>query len=198
MAKTSAERIFGPLRGRRPAAAMPWIAGIFAAGPAEAQSLSEFTFDGAGAPFGDVVWMAVTAGTALAAMAAFALFLRARRDDKLQTSQSELLSLRAALDRTEALLEADDQRTIVWELAVALPQVFGGLPERVGAPADKAQFLAFRIWLSPEGAEELEAVTERLRHQGEPFQIAVRSHSGAFWKRLAGRVAGVTCCGCAS
>ena len=39
-------------------------------------------------------------------------------------------ALRAALDRTEALLDADDQRTIVWDSPVAAPQVFGGLPER--------------------------------------------------------------------
>ena len=91
-----------------------------------------------GASLGDLVWIAVTAGTALAAVGAFALLLRGSRADKLAMAQAEIMSLRAALDRTAALLEADDQRTLIWDSAVAAPHVHGGLPERVGAPAEKA------------------------------------------------------------
>ena len=91
-----------------------------------------------GSRVGSVIWIAVTAGTALAALTAFALFLRARRDDRFAAAQNEMLALRAKLDRTEALLDADDQRTIIWDSAVTAPQVFGGLPERVGAPSDRA------------------------------------------------------------
>ena len=200
MAKTSAERIFGPLRRTRRAAALPLDCRAFARCARQAQSLADLTFDGAGAALGDVVWLAVTAGTALAALAAFALFLRARArrqaDDRRRARRS---ALRAALDRTEALLDADDQRTIVWDSAVAPPQVFGGLPERVGAPADKARSSPSRTWLSPESADELEAAADKLRRQGEAFQIAVRTPC----RRAPGsdrphQRPRATCCACAS
>jgi hypothetical protein len=74
----------------------------------------------------------------------FSLLLRTSRGDRLGAAQAEIMSLRAALDRTAALLDADDQRTMIWESAVAPPQVFGGLPERVGAPAEKSAFLRLR------------------------------------------------------
>ena len=101
------------------------------------------------------------------------------------------MALRAALDRTEALLDADDQRTIVWESAVAPPQIFGGLPERVGAPADKAAFLAFRTWLSPESADELEGGDRQAPAPGRgvPDRRALAMPAPSS-KRPAGRAAG--------
>jgi signal transduction histidine kinase len=153
--------------------------------PAAAQT----RIDGLQSALSDVVWIAVTGGTAVAAIAAFWLFLRDRRDGKLAAAQAEILGLRAALDRTEGLLDADDQRTVIWDSAVAAPQVFGGLPERVGAPADKAAFLGFHGWLSPESATEIEAAADKLRREGAGFQIAARSRTGALVE-VTGRTSG--------
>src|SRR5688572_762409 len=188
MAKTSAARIFGP--GRTSLRATPPLAvGLILGQPAAAQSLIERTLGGAGVPLDDMVWLAITAGTALAAVGAAALLMRTRRDDRLAVAQAEVMALRSALDRSEALLDADDQKTVVWESALAPPQVFGGLPERVGAPADKASFLAFQIWLTPESLAELEQASDRLRRNGEGFQIAIRSSSGALLE-VTGRTSG--------
>jgi signal transduction histidine kinase len=186
MRKTSAARIFDS--GLRPCRAAPALAaGLTAASPAAAQSFIDLTFGGA--PLGDVAWLAITGGTALAALAAFALFMRTRRDDRLAAAEGEVMALRAALDRTEALLDADDQKTIIWESVAMPPQIFGGLPERVGAPADKAAFLGFSAWISPESLPELEQAIDRLRRTGEGFQIAVHCISEALLE-VTGRTSG--------
>jgi len=130
------------------------------------------------AALGDLVWWAVTVGIAIAALAAFALYLNARRDERLASAEKKLAALSAVLDRTAALLDADDQRTVVWEGAAAEPRVFGGLPERAGVPVEKTAFLAFRAWLSPESAATLEAAADKLRRNGEGFQEALRTTGG--------------------
>ena len=101
-------------------------------------------------------------------------FLRARRDDKLAAaaargrwrSAPRSTAPRRCSTPTTSGPSSGNRRS-------APPQVFGGLPERVGAPADKAAFLAFRNWLSPESAAELEAAADKLRRDGEAFQLAV-------------------------
>jgi signal transduction histidine kinase len=173
---TAAGKIFGPSRGWRLSSALAPATALLG-DPAKAQSLPNL--DALNDALGTVTWVAVTAGTALAAIAAFALFLRNRRDDKVEKLQAENAALRSRLDRTEALLGADDQRTIIWDTAVSAPQIFGGLPERVEAPADKAAFLAFGSWLSPASAGELESAADKLRREGIGFQMALRANSGA-------------------
>ncbi len=187
MAKRSAERISGSGRAL-------WRAALLGAAPltlssAEAQTLPNLSLNGMEAALNNVAWAAVTAGTALAALIAFTLFLRARRDERLVAAQREAAVLRTALDRTEALLDADDQKTVVWESATSEPRVFGGLAERVGAPSDRASFLAFSSWLSVDTAGELEAAIDKLRRQGEGFCIAVRAAGGALLEAT-GRTSG--------
>jgi PAS domain-containing protein len=77
----------------------------------------------------------------------------------------------------------------VFESAVVPPQVFGGLPERAGAPPDKTAFLNFAGWLSPESAVEIDGATEKLRRDGEGFQLAIRSLTGAVLE-VTGRTSG--------
>lgn len=125
-----------------------------------------------------VVWLSVTAGSVFVALASLSMFMRNRRDDRLAAAENELVELRMALDRTEALLAADDQKTIVWENGAAVPKVFGGLPERLGAPVDAGTFLALDNWIVPEGVQLFDQSVDRLRRRGEPFQIAVRSKTG--------------------
>jgi signal transduction histidine kinase len=189
MAKRSAERISGSGRTSRFCAALGLVSVSALLSPANAQSLFDVSLPGIDAALGNVAWAAVTAGTALAALFAFGLFLRARRDETLVAAERELVALRSALDRTEALLDADDQKTVVWESTAAEPQVFGGLAERVGAPTDKAAFLTLSTWLAAEKAAELEAAVDKLRRQGEGFHIAVRSAGGALLEAT-GRTSG--------
>lgn len=176
MARTSAARLFGPRRTGWRGAALGAASALVVAAPARAELVSGTALGGT---LGDVVWWSVTAGTALAALAAFGLYLRVRGDDRLAAAKGELTALRAALDRTEALLDADDQKTVVWDSAVTEPRVFGGLPERIGAPSAREAFLVFADWLEAAGTSELEAAADKLRREGTAFQIAVRARSGA-------------------
>jgi PAS domain-containing protein len=188
MAKTDSARIFGPQPRRWRRSALLISTALTAGGSAQAQSLGALG-GGLDEQLGNLVWAAVTAGTAFAAIVAFSLFLRAKRDDKLAAAGSEIMRLRSALDRTEALLDADDQRTLVFESAVAPPQIFGGLPERAGAPSDKTGFLNFSSWLSPDGAVEIDGAIEKLRRDGEGFQLALRSLAGTVLE-VTGRTSG--------
>lgn len=187
MAKTSAERNSRPHRKTR-CAALTLGSTLIAAASAKAQTLAV-------APSGldrmliEVVWWAVTAGMALAALIAFTLLLRARRDSPTTTGDRHTTALRVARDRAEALLDADDQRTVVWDSAVAEPVVFGGLPERVGAPAEKQAFLTFEKWLGTESAGIIASAADRLRREGEAFQLAIRVANGALIE-VTGRTSG--------
>jgi signal transduction histidine kinase len=177
MTRTKAARSFGRSRetwrrALRTAAAIVALAVL--AAPAGAQSPSAPLLAGR---LDDVFYLALTVGMALAALAALALFAWTRRDERIAAAGRETAALRAALDRTHALLDADDQRTIVWDSAVAPAQVFGGLLEHAGAPADKGAFLGFAAWLAAESVGEVEAAIDRLRRHGEAFQLVARARS---------------------
>ncbi len=187
MAKTSAGRVSDPRRRTWRCAALISTPPSALASPAWAQSLPDLA--ALGSALGAVMWTAVVAGIALSAALALMLCMRARRDNALAAAQAEILRLRSTLDRTEALLDADDQRTLVWDSSVAAPQLFGGLPEPVGAPADKNAFLGFATWLAADSATELEAAADKLRREGVAFRIAVRAKSGALLE-AAGRSSG--------
>ncbi len=174
MAKTRAEILSDALRKAWPIA-FGLLAATATLTPAAAQSLTL----GANA-LGDLVWWAVTAGITVAALVAFGLYLNARRDERLSAAEKKIASLNSELDRTASLLDADDQRTVVWESSVSEPRVFGGLSERVGVPVDKTAFLTFRAWLQAESAIALEVAIDKLRRHGEGFQTALRTTGGAF------------------
>ena len=188
MTKTRTDRFFGPGRKASRRAVLVLMSATAPTASGHAQTL-DFDLGNLGVAPGQVVLTAITVGIALAALGAFAAFMRSRRDDRLSAAQAELRSMRASLDRTEALLDADDQRTIVWDSAVAEPRIFGGLPERAGAPTDKKQFLGFEAWLLPESAAELEAAADKLRRQGVGFQIVVRTIAGTLLEAT-GRTSG--------
>src|SRR5687768_8402337 len=102
MAIKGAARTIGPRRRIWLGAASALILGL-SSGSASAQAASEFLLDGIARSLGDLVWIAVTAGTAVAAAIAFALLMRRNRSDRSASAEAEIASLRAALDRTAAL-----------------------------------------------------------------------------------------------
>jgi signal transduction histidine kinase len=127
----------------------------------------------------DALWYAVTGGCAIAAVFAFIMLIRASEDDRLQSAEAQVTELRTALDRAEALLASDDQKTIVWDTPDSSPQVLGALPERIGAPFDRNEFLAIGRWLQPESVSQLETAVQRIRRYGEGFQFAANSLNGS-------------------
>jgi len=123
----------------------------------------------------DALWYAITGGCAVAAIFAFMMLIRASEDDRLQLAEAQVIELHKALDRTEALLACDDQKMIVWDTSDSTPQVLGALPERVGAPFDRKEFLAIGRWLQADAVSQLETAVQRIRRFGEGFQFAVKS-----------------------
>jgi len=104
----------------------------------------------------------------------------------------QLATLRTRSDHFETLLEADDQRFIIWSSNHEKPAIVGNLPENSGAPTRASEFVAFGKWLSPPSAMELERHIDALRSRGSAFQLAVTTHKGhyidTYGRTLGGRV----------
>ena len=166
------------------AAALICIGGVFFIGfvfpdTALAVQLPAMALGTPGFTLQDALWYAITGGCAVAAVFAFLMLIRASQDDRLQSTEAQVSELRKALDRAEALLASDDQKTIVWDTPDSSPQVLGALPERVGVPFDRNEFLAIGRWLQPDSVAQLEAAVQRIRRFGEGFQFAANSLNGS-------------------
>jgi signal transduction histidine kinase len=162
------------------AAALFCIGGVFCIGlvfpdSALAVQLPAMALGTPGFTLQDALWYAITGGCAVAAVFAFKMLIRASEDDRLQSAEAQVTELRKALDRAEALLACDDQKTIVWDTPDSSPQVLGALPERIGAPFDRNEFLAIGRWLQPDSVAQLESAVQRIRRYGEGFQFAANS-----------------------
>jgi len=123
----------------------------------------------------DIVILSALVGTvAFAVISAIAL-IRVRNRTEAENARlvQENANLRAAADRAESLLNADDQRLVLWEQPGKRPSVVGTLPAVDGVPTDRSAFVAFGNWLSPESAGELDRAIDRLRERGEAFLLAL-------------------------
>ncbi|MGQ7791000.1 ATP-binding protein [Faunimonas sp. B44] len=175
------------LRWRPTGLAALGAAAVVLGGSHRALALSTTAAGGSGVA--DVLWLAITAGALGAAALGFGLLLRARADNRAGEAEERIAQLTARLERAEVLLAADDQKTVIWDSGASPPEVLGSLPERVGAPFDRAEFLAISRWLEPENARELEEAVQKLRRYGEGFHMAVRSRIGAALE-VSGRTSG--------
>ena len=125
----------------------------------------------------DILWLAVCAGFAITAWFGLRAAMKMRDDDTVGKLESKIAELRAALDRSEAMLGSDDQRTIIWDGPSEPPRVIGSLPERVSAPQNPNDFLAVGSWLEAESVSRLETAIQKLRSHGEGFQITLATLS---------------------
>ncbi|HMB47286.1 MAG TPA: ATP-binding protein [Afifellaceae bacterium] len=137
----------------------------------------------------DVLWLAVTGGFAVTAWFGLRAAINMRDDDTIRKLEARVSELRTALDRSESMLGSDDQRTIVWDNPKDAPRVIGSLPERVGAPQGAEEFLATGTWLEPDSVTRLEAAIEKLRRNGEGFQITLTSRENGIVE-VTGRTSG--------
>ena len=129
----------------------------------------------------EVIQLAVFVGVTGAAMLSAIWLIRERT-----RTAAENLELRGrigetstALQRTESLLNLNDQRLIVWMNDEERPEIIGTLPASTGVPGDRAALLAFGRWLSPQSAADLERALAALRDHGATFDIVIESQSGA-------------------
>lgn len=105
---------------------------------------------------------------------------------------NELANLRAHSDRYETLIQADDQRFMIWHSTSEKPTIIGDLPESCSAPSSATDFAAFGKWLSGPSATALERDIAALRSDGTAFQLAVATQGGnyidAYGRSAGGRV----------
>ena len=137
----------------------------------------------------DLLLLSVTIGFAMAAALAFRQTIRMKSDDSLSRADARIGELEFALDRSNAILGADDQKCIIWDTADASPEVFGSLPEHIGAPFERRAFLNIGHWLQDDSSRRLEDLVVRLRRAGEGFRIPVRTRTDEMLE-VTGRTAG--------
>ena len=139
----------------------------------------------------EIIILAALIGTVSFAVLSAIALIRARNRSEIENTKllQQAANLRAAADRAESIINADDQRVVVWEAAGASPIVIGGMPRVPGVPADGADFIAFGNWLSPQSAAELDRAVDLLRAGGEAFRLLATTRGGADLEAV-GRTAG--------
>ena len=163
------------------------VAGIRAAASAAllAPLSARPAFAATGLPFADldpaqIVTLVAVVGTVFFAVFSVVALYRARFRAEAENAvlSAEVSKLRASLDRAEALVNEEDQRLVAWTLPGEPPVVAGKLPAEAGAPAGRADFLAFDRWLVPDSASQLDERIQHMRESGEPFTLVMTSRSG--------------------
>ncbi len=139
----------------------------------------------------EIIILAALIGTVSFAVLSAIALIRARNRTEAENTklQQQAANLRAAADRAESIINADEQRVVVWEAAGASPLVIGDIPRLPGVPVEGADFIAFGSWLSAQSAAELDRAVDLLRAGGEAFRLILTSRTGADLEAV-GRTAG--------
>ena len=137
-----------------------------------------------------VLLIALTGSILFAIVCAVLLIMtRGRARQAIQASNDRADDLRFRIERAESLLDASDQRIVIFEPARSAPLVMGNLGDCDGVPIDDRAFLAFGHWLTADSAGRLDQMIRRLRDYGEAFNTSVETNRSVFLE-CAGRVAG--------
>ncbi len=128
----------------------------------------------------EVVMLAVFGGAMSFAIlsASWLIRERSRVVGESEALKRRLADLRATHERMEALVNVGDQRIVVWKGADERPALLGSLSKASGAPADRAEFLAFGRWLTPDSAISFEGAVKRLRTRAEAFDLPLVTRNG--------------------
>ncbi len=158
------------------------------AAPAVAQAL-RFAPDGA-MEFDSVqvAWLSALVGAVCFAVVSAAALIRARgrAEEDRSKLMGEAADLKLAADRAEAVLNADDQRVVIWSGPGEGPLVMGSLPNGSGVPRAKTAFLAFGQWLEAASSIQLETRIRDLREKGEPFSDILHTTAAPMSRRRDG------------
>lgn len=128
----------------------------------------------------EVIQLAVFVGITGTAMLSAIWLIRERQRTADQNAElrERLAETGHALQRTESLLNLNDQRVVVWMNESRKPDVVGALPPETGVPNDRSAFLAFGRWLTPQSAADLERALNALREHETAFDLVVETHIG--------------------
>jgi len=129
----------------------------------------------------DVIQLAVFVGVTGAAIisAIWLIRERGRTASENMELRGRVADLDSRLQRSDALLNLKDQRSIVWMKGSSRPELVGALPAGSGAPEDRGAFLAFGRWLEARSAAALEHALDGLRENGHVFDLVIETQSGA-------------------
>ncbi len=159
------------------------VFGLFASGclivSAAAQSSTEIAML-SGSYELKVVQFAVFAGAMSFAILATFWMIRERTKsaDKNKALVLSNADMKASQERDAALLNAPDQRILLWSGQDREPALYGALPGLMGAPTKGTNFLAFGTWLTPESAGLFDRAVASLRENAESFDLTISTSRG--------------------
>ena len=100
---------------------------------------------------------------------------RAERQDA--AARTEIMALKAEVDRHKALLLSQPQVIVVWPASGEEPEILGDTAIVATTPIAR-RALAFGTWLAPDQAHAMERAVEALRARGEGFVMALTTLAG--------------------
>ncbi|MEP2942823.1 MAG: PAS-domain containing protein [Hyphomicrobiales bacterium] len=142
----------------------------------------------------NIISYAAFVATLVFAIVGCGVFMRSssRAEQERDVLSNELADLRAYSDRFETLIQADDQRFMIWQSTSQTPTIIGDLPDNCSAPTSFTDFTAFGKWLQAPSAAGLERHIAALRSDGTAFQLAIATHEGnyldAYGRSMGGQI----------
>ena len=119
---------------------------------------------------------ALIAVLAVIGIALWALFALRRRDREGASSRSRITELEIRLNEAEAALAAEAHVLLIWRGRDTMPDRFiGSMHGAASVPTAMAEVADFRGWLDRDSASALIECLDDLRHDGTPFNIAVKT-----------------------
>jgi len=128
----------------------------------------------------DLIALVLTLGVLFFAVAASILLMRARRDAAARQSiaRDEIMTLKAEIDRANALLLSERQLLVSWQPGSDEPDIQGDT-SIIADAAMPRRILAFGTWLDADEARRMDHAVAALRAQGEAFSMALTTTSGS-------------------
>jgi signal transduction histidine kinase len=128
----------------------------------------------------EVIQVATFAGVMGAAMLSAIWLIRERARIAAENLElrERIAELNGVIQRSDAMLNTKDQRTVVWSAERKKPEIVGSLGGVGGVPEDRAAFMAFGRWLTPRSAAALDNAISRLRESTTPFELVIETQSG--------------------
>ncbi|WP_395661826.1 ATP-binding protein [Aestuariivirga sp.] len=132
-----------------------------------------------GAGFGNSLagdWVALSAVLAVAGAFALLVFALRRRTREAASAQRRVAELETRLDESESALAAEAHVMLIWRGRDHMPdRLVGSMHGAASMPSALGEVADFRKWLDRDSAGALIECLDILRHDGTPFNIAVKT-----------------------
>lgn len=122
------------------------------------------------------VVLGVVAFAVVSSILALSARRRARRAEARARSSAGELDRRIELMQT--VLLAEPQILVHWDAGLEPAVIADTLDPGLGVPSDISELLRYASWLDRESARQLDERLEKLRHNGEPFNLMLKTAAG--------------------